>query len=128
MKLRTIEPSDIDAIKGIHEKHYSSEFSFEEFKRNYYGAFLVENNLGVIVSAGGLRPIAEAVIVTNKDFEPEDRKLALYMMLDASIATARNLNFGAIHAFISDPQWSNRLKRTGFEPTKGESLIFKFRG
>lgn len=122
MWVRSLEPSDIYKISKIHEKHFEKEFVLPDFLDNYYAAFSVEDNNGLI-TVGGVRPIAEVVTITDKDRTPTDRIKALYQVLDISIFIAQSRGFDQLHAFIQDKKWSNRLKRNGFVNTKGESLV-----
>jgi hypothetical protein len=122
MRIRSLEPSDLEFLKEIHEKHFEKEFVLPDFLRNYMCAFTVVDDEGII-TIGGVRPIAEVVTVTNKDRTPHDRLDALYYVLNASIFVAQKHDYGQLHAFVQDKRWSNRLQRNGFVPTKGQSLV-----
>lgn len=121
--IRTYELHDEITVKRIHEKYYKEEFSAPKFTNKFLCAFVIENNEGDIVSIGGVRPILESVIVTDKDKSPKERMDALYSMLEASAFVGTRHGFDQLHAFIHDPKWSNRLQRSfKFRPTKGQSL------
>lgn len=122
MIIRSLEPTDLELLKKLHEKHFEEEFVLPDFLRNYLCAFTVEDDEGIL-TIGGVRPIAEVVTVTNKDRTPKDRLDALYRVLDASIFVAQKHDYDQLHAFVQDKRWSNRLQRNGFRPTKGQSLV-----
>lgn len=122
MNIRSLEPTDLDFLRRIHEKHFGQEFVLPDFLHKYYCAFTVEDADGIL-TIGGVRPIAEVVTVTNKDRAPKDRLDALYRILDVSMFVAQKHDFDQLHAFVQDKRWSNRLLRNGFRPTKGQSLV-----
>lgn len=122
MLIRALDASDINEIRELHEKYFSQEFSFPDFLRGFYCSFVIEDDKGII-SAGGVRPICESVIVTNKDRSVKDRKYALAQVLQASIFVCDNYKFNELHAFIQDDKWEHHLSKVGFKPTKGKSLI-----
>jgi hypothetical protein len=122
MIIRSLEATDVTLLKEIHEKHWQDEFVFPDFLNQYHCVFTVED-VGGIITIGGVRPIAECVTVTNKDRDPKIRLEALFKILDASMFTAGRYRYDQLHAFVQDKRWSNRLKKHGFQPTKGESLV-----
>ena len=124
MNLRAINPDDIENIKKIHDEHFSHEFSFEEFRYQYLNAFLVEDDNGII-SAGGIRNICEAVIVTDKSRTVRDRKDALLCMLHASISTIDKIGYNQLHAFVQDETFMRHLILAGFKETKGKALVLE---
>jgi len=44
-------------------------------------------------------------------------------ILSASNYFAKQGNFDQIHVFIQDQGWENHLRKIGFVPTKGNSLV-----
>lgn len=122
MNIRAITPEDIREIKKIHEAHFSSEFDFEEFRSHFLGYFVVEDEQGII-SAGGVRTIAENVLVTNLDRSVRDRKLALVNVLQTSMFIASRHGYDQLHAFVQDSEFEKHLHKVGFRGTKGKSLV-----
>lgn len=120
--IRAFTPDDIERVRDIHEKHYKTEFDYPKFMDNYICAFVVEID-GSIVSAGGVRNIAEVVLVTNKDKSVAERRAALYQILDASAFIAGRSNHDGLHAFVQDDGWRQHLKKVGFIETKGQALV-----
>lgn len=125
MKIRALEAGDIDEIRRIHHEHYINEFDFPDFLHNFVCAFVVTDDDGKIVSAGGVRLIAESIVVTNKDYSVRDRRTALCYVLDASEFITKHADFKELHAFIQDEDWYNHLQKVGFLPTKGKPLVLE---
>lgn len=122
MNIRAAHFSDIDAIRKIHERHFKNEFDFCEFQNNFLGCFVTEDDKGII-SAGGVRTIAECLIVTDMDRRVRDRKTALYNILQTSMHIANRAGYNQLHAFIQDENWERILYKTGFQKTVGKSLV-----
>jgi hypothetical protein len=124
MNIRLVHQNDIDELRKIHEKHYSHEFSFNDFISGFIAAFIIENSdTGQIISAGGIRSIAECVAITDKDVSVRERREALYKLLEACIFSGITHNYNSIHAFIQNENWLKQLKRVGFKETVGKSLV-----
>jgi len=123
MIIRSIEHKDIPEIAEIHQAHFKEEFELHDFLQKHLCAFLVEDDHGII-AATGIRPIAEIVVITNKDRTPIDRMKAFYQLFDASIFITQRHGFDQLHCFVQDPKWSKRVQKSfGFVPTKGQSLV-----
>jgi citrate lyase synthetase len=121
MNIRSYETSDLDELKRIHSLHFANEFDLPEFLE-YLCVFVVEDEKGII-TFGGIRDIAECVTVTNKDRTAKDRAKALYQILHASSYTACNLGYDQIYAWSQNRDWARHLRRVGFRPPVGQSLI-----
>jgi hypothetical protein len=119
--IRAFLPSDLEELKRIHAKHFANEFHMPEFW-DYVCAFVVEDEQGII-TFGGIRDIAECVTVTNKDRNASDRIQALYNVLDASVFVCQKNGYDQIYAWSQNPKWAKRLRKNGFRPPVGESLI-----
>lgn len=115
MNIRNIEPSDIEALKELHEKYYKDEYFFDNFLNNLLGSFVIENESG-IVCAGGVKTITESVLITNKSSAFHDKLEALNMALQVSDFICRKTNHNQLHAFIKDDVvWRAWLKKVGFK-------------
>lgn len=121
MIIRAVNHSDLEEIKRIHTLHFGDEFELPDFM-DYVCAFVVEDGNGII-TAGGVRDIAECVTVTDKNRSPVDRIRALYKVLDASVFIANQNRYDQLYAWSQNPKWANRLRRNGFRPPLGQSLI-----
>jgi hypothetical protein len=113
--------TDLEAIQLIHNRHFNGEFELPDFSK-FLGLFVVENDSHIIV-AGGVRPIAESILITDKDFNASDRVRALHKALDISEYMTRAVGFDSLHAFVTEENWYRQLQGKGFVQTKGQSLI-----
>jgi len=120
LTIRTVNRDDLAKIKAIHHKFYANEFEFPE--DHYLGAFIIEKD-NEVITAGGVRTLAEITAVTNKDINPRLRIAALKMLLQASSFVCGNSGYSHLHAFVQDENWNMQLQRNGFFPTKGNALI-----
>lgn len=123
MNIRSITPSDYHKLKELHKKFYDKEFNFDELLNNYLSSFVVTSDNGEIITGGGVRVIAESVIITDKEYLIKDRREALQEMLRACMFTANIRGFNQLHAFIQDEKWLKHLKRVGFKDTVGKSIV-----
>lgn len=123
MKVRAINPSDINELKIVHDKFFKNEFEFPDFLNGYLSSFVVIDDNEGIVTAGGVRAIAETVLITNKDYNIKKRHLALLKSLMMSSHIARSNKFDQLHAFVQDKNWLGHLKKVGFTETKGQALV-----
>lgn len=119
--IRACTFEDLDEIKRLHEQHFAKEFDLPEFMK-YICAFVVEDEKGII-TAGGIRDIAECVAVTNMDRSPVDRIKALYELLDASKFVCRRSDYDQMYVWSQNPRYSKRLMRNNFRLPQGQSLI-----
>jgi hypothetical protein len=121
MIIRNYQDSDLEQLKIIHERYYKEEFSISEFYQNFLNLFSVVED-DKIISVGGVRLIAESVIVTDKGYSARQRREALLMMLQSqTFITGRN-NYHQLHAFIQDKNWEKQLLEYGFKPCKGDAV------
>lgn len=121
MNIRALEPDDLQQLEQIHARFYKDEFELPDFFGKFLCAFVIEED-GTIITAGGVRPIAEAIIVTNKDIDIEARRNALYKILEASMFTCGRTGFDQLHAFIQDDNWKKHLLKIGFKSCKGDAI------
>lgn len=123
MNIRALRSSDLPILRQIHEEYYKHEFNLPNFSSGFNVAYVVEDDDRQIISAGGIRPIIESVILTDKRQSVRKRREALYDILAASTHFGRKDGYNQIHAFVQDPSWENHLKKNGFYDTKGLSLV-----
>jgi phosphoglycerate-specific signal transduction histidine kinase len=122
MIIRNFQETDLNQLKKIHEQFYQHEFSLDDFCQKFMDFFIIEES-DQIICAGGVRAIAEAVIVTNKNAEMELKKQALYQMLHAASFSCEKHGFKQLHAFVQNKAWERRLIKNGFARTKGNALF-----
>lgn len=110
----------MEEIRRVHAKHYNYELPED----HYLCSFIVEDENGKLVTAGGIRTIAEIIAVTDKDLSPRIRREGLVMLLHASNMVCDTQGYRQIHAFVKDEKWYNQLTKRGFNITNGKALIY----
>jgi len=121
MTIRALLPDDLKEIERIHSQHFAHEFTLPEFM-SFVCAFVVEDDKGII-TAGGIRDIAECVLVTNLSRDPRIRRAALYQMLDANSFVCRKSMYDQMYVWSQQPKYTKRLMKNGFRLPQGQSLI-----
>lgn len=114
---------DLPQIRRIHEKFYEKEFSFDEFSTKFLSSFVVHDDENNIITAGGVRTVAEVVLVTDKDRSTRTRREALIHAYDASKYIAKESGHNSVHAFVQDENWVKQLLRYGFREVIGQAVI-----
>ena len=122
MTVRDLNPMDMNELKRIHAQFFQHEFDFPNFLNGYLCSFIIEDDKG-IVTAGGIRPILESVVITNKNRSIRARVDALKQMLNISQYVCHTHRYDQLHCFIQDEQWYEQLVKYGFNPTVGKSLV-----
>lgn len=123
MILRRLNPSDINQLKQIHGKFFAKEFDFQDLFGSSLSSLVITDDDDRIIVGGQVRAIAEATIVTNKDFIAADRRRALYQFLLHCRLTCASKGFDQLHAFVQDDKWLEHLKKVGFKETVGKSIV-----
>ena len=118
--IRALTIEDIEKLKEIHQKYYS-DFEFPDFSK-FLCSFAVTDESNRIITGGGVKPIAESILLTDKQFSARDRRIALLQILQASMFVIGKAGYDQLHAFIKDEKWSVQLKKYGFRNCKGEAL------
>jgi hypothetical protein len=119
--IRSIHPNDLEKLRRVHELYFAQEFDFPDFMQ-YLCAFVIEDDKGII-TAGGIRDIAECVLVTDMSRKPTDRARALYQVKDAVSSICRGLNYDQVYIWSQQPKYTKRLLKNGFKLPVGQSLI-----
>lgn len=119
--IRLINDSDLQEIKRIHEQFYKEEFPFPDLSK-FINTFVVTID-DEIVTAGGLKPCVEAILLTDLDKSVSKRVRALEMMNGINQFIAINSGYNQIHAFVQNPVWKAVLKQYNFKDAKGEALV-----
>jgi hypothetical protein len=114
MIIRGIKETDINELRRIHARFYADEFTFPDFMNRFINPVVVEDE-GKIITAGGVVPIAESIILTNKDIDYSTRLFALKHLLDDNLLNAQYYGFKRLYAFARDSTWEKYLIKAGFE-------------
>lgn len=120
--VRAFTPDDVEQLKMVHAKYFAHEFQLPDFL-NYIFAFVVQDEWG-IVTFGGIRDIAECITVTDRSRSAKDKVVAMYQVLNTSVSICKSMGYDQIYAWSQVPQYARQLKKYGFRPPDGESLIF----
>lgn len=124
MIIRGFSERDVNSLKKIHKDQYENEFSLNEFmSSNYIGSFSALDENENLIATGGVRTIAEMVIVTDKNQSVKVRREALLKMLQAGSFFCKNNNYRQLHAFVQDQVWLSQLLKHGFRETAGQSIV-----
>lgn len=119
--IRTLTPADMADIAQLHELYFKTEFDMPDFM-DFVCAFVVEDEKGII-TAGGVRDIAECILVTDLSLDPRVRIKALYQMLDASTFVCKKSGYEQMYAWSQNYKYTKRLMKNGFRLPQGQSLI-----
>lgn len=122
MIIRAFQDKDIKDLERIHQD-YENEFSLSEFNDSRFSDLFVVEQDSRVISLGGIRTLAEVVIVTDKTIPTKDRVQGLQLIRQTSAYIARKNGFDSIHAFVQDKVWLHQLLRNGFRQTQGVALV-----
>lgn len=120
-----INNPNIKKLKEIHEKHYKDEFSFPDFNNKYFDVWGIYSDNNQLVCTGGIRSIAESVIITDLSLPRSTRIKALKLMHEVTTTVAQQHGYSEFHVFIQDENYERQLIKSGFVPTKGKCLVYK---
>lgn len=115
LNIKLLNRFDIDHVKQLHEKYYS-QFEFPDFFGRFITAFKILDEDGEIIIAGGVRPIAEAIIITDLDKSRIKIGRALVEAQRFSMYACGRMNIDELHAFVDNPEYASHLVRHGFSP------------
>lgn len=128
------EPRRFDKLEidRIYNKFYSAneypDFFNPKEDTKFQGSFVVtDGESEKIIVAGGVKTIAEAVFVTDKDLSPKVRLDALLQGLGSSIVIAQGMKYNQIHAFVNnDERYVGILQKFGFKLIDAKLLVLDF--
>lgn len=123
MKIRRLQESDVDHIRMLHERYYP-QFEFPDFFHNYLCRFAITDSDDSIVIAGGVEPIAEAVLITDQAKSEISIGRALIEAQRACMFACGTHGITELHAFTDNPQYAKHLQQHGFSP-RSQALSMK---
>lgn len=115
LRIRSFEPRDIDEVRRIHDRYYS-EWEFPDFLNKCVCSFIIEDDDEEIVIAGGIRAIAETVLVTNQNQSRIKIGRSLKEAQHFSLYICEKHGLDELHAFVNNDDYSRHLLRHGFTP------------
>lgn len=116
LKCRQLTLEDVDHLRELHEKYYS-QFDFPDFFKECIANFgIIDEESNEIVIAGGVRPIAESLLVTDQKFNRIKIGRALVLAQRISEYICQNSGLDELHAFVTNEDYKNHLIQHGFSP------------
>lgn len=110
---RSMTWEDMKVVKMLHDLHYP-DLEFPNFLKSL-NPFIIEDETKEIVMAGGVQPIGEAFIVTNKDKSRIKVGKALVISQGACAFTCRQFKLAELVAFTDNQEYVKHLIQHGFE-------------
>jgi len=132
MEIREPRFSDKKEIDKIYNEFYSNNEYPDFFSTKGHSKFqcsfvVTDDDSNKIILAGGIKTIAEAVVVTDKNLSPKVRLDALLQALGSTIFIAQGMKYRQIHAFVSnDDKYVRILQKFGFELIDAKLLVLNF--
>lgn len=113
---RPMVDEDRVSVRAIYDKYYASDYAYEDFMRNYLSNFVITDRDHKIILAGGVKPAAECIIVTDKE-HPSEIEVGRALVEAQKIAayTCQKLQVPELLAFVKDQSYMRHLIRHGFE-------------
>lgn len=123
IKLSHLTKEDLRMVEELHAKGFAEEFDLPDFSCGFFSAFKITDAKAKIIAVAGVRPIAESIVLTDKEASVRQRTEALIEILQASTYVCKKFDFSQLHCFITDKEYQKHLERFGFKPTKGTALV-----
>lgn len=123
LKLRPLLESDVELVKKYHDKYFPN-LEFPDFTR-MLNAFVIENEKKEFILAGGIKPIVEEYLVTNKEANIVTVGRALNEACKIGWFTCKKFNLDELLAFVYEDDYSNHLIQRGFVHRTGKPLRVK---
>lgn len=123
MKIRAMEYDDIGHLKELHEHFFQDQFSFPDFVNGFLTAFTITDDNDNIIIGGGVRSMAEAVIITDIDAPRVKVGRALVEALNCSKYICKKFEQPHLHAFVQNYHYERHLRMRGFSSIKGSALV-----
>lgn len=114
MNTRELKPDDIKLVESIYNRFYSEDFELPDFFNNFMNIFAITNDEDEIIIAGGIKPVAETIILTDKNQNIFTIGRALLEALAISIYTCNKFGIDDLYVFAKDKKYIRHLKQYGF--------------
>ena len=118
-----MKSGDIPILQKIYETHGKDEADDPKFPHGYIGGFVITDDDDKIVMGGGVKLIAESVIVTDKTCNPHLLGDALLHALGYSIHVCRYAKVDELHAFVKNEAFAKHLLKHGFSPRQSSYFL-----
>lgn len=117
MTIRDFNPSDIPTGQALFKKQ---GFNFPRYE-TILSAGIVEG-----VGIGVVRRLYEVILALDENTPLRDRVAAIKLLMAKGVFESEKLGVKEWHAFISDPRMLPIVRKIGFKPVEGESLILQW--
>jgi hypothetical protein len=115
MNIRALVEQDIEKIRELHKKFYS-DLEFPDFFNKFLCSFAITDENDDIIVAGGVQPVGEVILVTDKDKSRIKIGKALREALRVSLFTGSKFYLDELVAFVKNDEYARHLVRHGFYP------------
>lgn len=112
---RAMNPEDIPKIRELHERFYS-DLEFPDFLHGFLCGFTITDENDEIVVAGGVQPIGEIILVTDKDKSRIKIGRALLEARNISLYVGNKFGLDELVAFVKNDEYARHLVRHDFYP------------
>lgn len=122
--IRRVQEKDIPRLK---ELHAATGFEWD-FPSDMISAWVWADENDAPVMMAGARVLAEAVLISSKDGDPQQRLAILERLAEVTRRDVRELGIREAVAWLPDSIWrgfSRRLKRFGWKAIKYRSMVWK---
>jgi hypothetical protein len=124
MEVREVRLNDKIEIDKIYHAYWNHNEYPDFFNRRVFPCSFVVTDENEIILAGGIKIIAEAIVITDRGFSTRDRQEALLQAMGSSVLVAKDLGFKQIHAFVNnDEYYVKHLQKFGFKLINAKLLI-----
>lgn len=118
-----MEMDDIPHLKELHEQFFVDQFSFPDFVKGFMTAFVITDDNDKIIVGGGVRNMAEAVIITDIDAPRTTVGRSLNEAYKVSKYICQKFGHPHLHAFVTNYHYERHLRMRGFSSIKGAALV-----
>ena len=128
MKIRELHYRDKKEIDRIYNEFFDNNEYPDFFNSRIFPCpFVVTDDDEKIILAGGVKLIAEAVVVSDQSLSKRARFDALFQALGSSIFIAQGMEHHQVHAFVNnDEKYVRTLQRFGFKLIDAKLLVLDF--
>lgn len=124
MNIRLLEQADIPEVDRIYNAYFSDNEYPAFFNGKYSCRYAVTDDSNKLILAGGVKTIAETVVVTDRSRPVKTRLDALLQALGSSIFITQAMKYNQIHAFVNnDEKYIKVLQTYGFKLVDAKVLI-----
>jgi hypothetical protein len=128
MIIREPKPEDKEEIDSIYNAFFDHLEYPDFFNRDIFPCpFVVTDDEGKIILAGGVKQIAEVVVLSDQDLGKRTRFDALLQALGSTIFIAQGMKHHQIYVFVQgNEKYVKTLQKFDFKPLDAKVLVLDF--